>query len=79
MAQAKRDEYFRTSVILCFDPDFIDCKHCPLLETYSRETCRLTGELIPNNKCVGNHCPFIDEVIDYQTNKEIERLKQEER
>lgn len=77
MAQVKKTEYFETNVRLCFDPDYIDCKHCPLLETYSRENCRLTGELIPNNKCVGNFCPFLDEVIDFQTNYELKKIKGE--
>ena len=75
MAQVKKTEYFETDVHLCFDPDFIDCKHCPLLETYSREVCRLTGELITNDRCVGNFCPFLDEVIEYQLNYELKRIK----
>lgn len=76
MAQKKQTEYFEIKVKLCFDPEYIDCKHCRLLETYSRETCRLTGELITNNKCVGNWCPFLDEVIDFQLNYELKKLNQ---
>lgn len=75
--QNKRIEYFYADVVLCFDPDYIDCKHCPLLETYSREVCRVTGEFIPNDKCVGNWCPFLDEVITFQTNRELKKLNKE--
>lgn len=72
--QTKKTEYFKTNVQLCFDPDYIDCKHCPLLITYSRETCGLTGELITNDRCVGNFCPFLDEVIEYQINYEYNKI-----
>ena len=74
MIQAKKTEYFKTKVQLCFDPDYIDCKHCHLLETYSREMCRITGELITNDRCVGNFCPFLDEVIEYQINYEYNKI-----
>lgn len=76
MTQKKQTEYFEVKVKFCFDPEYIDCKHCPLLETYSREVCRLTGEFITNNKCVGNWCPFLDEVIDFQLNYELKKLNQ---
>lgn len=79
MAQVKKTEYFETDVHICFDPDFIDCKHCPLLITYSRQTCGLTGELITNDKCVGNWCPFLDEVIEFQINHELQKIKGDEK
>lgn len=72
--QKKKTEYFKTTVQLCFDPDFIDCKHCPLLITYSRQTCGLTGELITNDKCVGNWCPFLDEVIEFHIGRKNKDL-----
>ena len=75
MAQVRQTEYFYADVHICFDPEYIDCKHCPLLITYSRQTCGLTGELITNDKCVGNWCPFLDEVIEFQTNYELKRIK----
>lgn len=77
--QTKKTEYFKANVQLCFDPDYIDCKHCPLLITYSRQTCGLTGELITNDKCVGNFCPFLDEVIEFQINYEYNKIKGDKR
>ena len=34
------------------------CRFCPLLQTYSRNQCMLTGELIVEPKARGYHCPL---------------------
>ena len=34
------------------------CRFCPLLQTYSRNQCMLTGELIVDTKGRGYHCPL---------------------
>lgn len=75
--QKKKTEYFETTVQLFFDPDFIDCKHCPLLTTYNgRQACGKTGELITDDRCVGNFCPFLDEVIEFRTNYDLQKIKE---
>ena len=35
---------------------------CPLLETYSRNQCRRTGEYLMDTRIIGAHCPL--EIID---------------
>ena len=47
-----------TVVTLRFDPRRVDCAHCPLLETYSRKLCRMTGEYIVNDSAIGIFCPL---------------------
>lgn len=54
-------QYAKASVELYFEPDHINCAHCPLLETYSRNQCRRTGEYITNTKITGMWCPLIFE------------------
>jgi len=34
------------------------CKLCPLLQTYSRNQCMLTGELIADTRYTGFNCPL---------------------
>lgn len=38
------------------------CNLCPLLETYSRNQCRRTGEYLLDTRIIGAHCPL--EIID---------------
>lgn len=37
------------------------CQFCPMLETYSRNMCRLTAELVVDTRGRGYHCPLIFE------------------
>lgn len=45
------------------------CKLCPLLQTYSRNQCMLTGELIADTRYRGYHCPL---EFEEETNGEIQ-------
>lgn len=57
--------YVCATVDLYFEPEHMDCAHCPLLETYSRNQCRRTGEYIIDTRSIGAWCPLtIKEVND---------------
>lgn len=52
-------EYARTTVDISFEPEHVACAYCPLLETYSRNQCRRTGEYIVDTRyTVGRYCPL---------------------
>ena len=51
-------EYVTATVELYFEPDHVDCDHCPILETYARKQCRKTGEYIVDPRVVGMWCPL---------------------
>ena len=52
-------EYVRADVSLFFEPGHIACQYCTLLETYSREQCRRTGEYIIDTRfTTGRYCPL---------------------
>lgn len=51
-------EYVKASVDIFFTGDTVRCAQCPLLETYSRNMCRRTGEYIVDTKGVGIWCPL---------------------
>lgn len=53
-------EYTSTSVVINFPKDRVCCQLCPLLQTYSRNQCMRTGELIDDIKGVGGWCPLAD-------------------
>lgn len=50
--------YTRTVVDINFTGDEVACRYCPLLETYSRNQCRRTGEYILDIKTTGKWCPL---------------------
>lgn len=53
------DHYVIGSVDIAFEPDHVSCSFCPLLETYSRNQCRRTGEYIVDVKhSTGAWCPL---------------------
>lgn len=53
-------EYLKATVDIFFEPDHVACQYCPLLETYSRNQCRRTGEYIIDPRfTVGRYCPLI--------------------
>ncbi len=54
-------EYTKTIVDIGFPKDRVCCKLCCLLQTYSRNQCMRTGELIPDTNGVGGWCPLVNE------------------
>ena len=51
-------EYTKMSVDIYFPKGEVKCALCPLLQTYSRNQCMRTGELIPDTRGVGIWCPL---------------------
>lgn len=52
-------EYIETTAKIFFEKGHLSCQFCPLMETYSRNSCRLTGELLIDPKyTVGHWCPL---------------------
>ncbi len=41
-----------------FPEDKVCCELCPMLETYSRKQCRLTGEYLGDTRTIGFACPL---------------------
>jgi len=41
-----------------FPEDKVCCAYCPLMETYARKQCRLTGELLVDDRYIGYWCPI---------------------
>lgn len=62
--------YLKTTATIYFEPEHVSCAYCPLLETYSRNQCRVTGEYILDTRyTVGHWCPL--DIEDYsETEKE---------
>lgn len=52
------DKYIEASIKIYFTGDAVKCALCPLLETYSRNMCRRTGEYIVDTRGVGVWCPL---------------------
>lgn len=50
--------YVKANVDLFFEEEHVACAFCPLLETYSRNQCRRSGEYIINTKGIGYECPL---------------------
>lgn len=52
-------EYTKSTVEIFFEPEHVACQFCPLLETYSRNQCRRTGEYIIDTRyTTGRYCPL---------------------
>ncbi len=52
-------EYTRATVNIYFEPGHVACQYCPILETYARNQCRLTGEYIIDTRfTTGRYCPL---------------------
>lgn len=62
MSEGGVSRYIKTSVKIYFPEGHMACNLCPLLETYSRNQCRRTGEYLMDTRIVGAHCPL--EIID---------------
>lgn len=57
--EKKQYQYVETTAKIYFEPEHIACQYCPMLETYSRNQCRLTGEYITDTRyTVGGWCPL---------------------
>lgn len=58
--------YVKATADIFFEPEHVSCAYCPMLETYSRNQCRKTGEYIVDTRhTVGRWCPLnIEEVED---------------
>lgn len=53
-------DYTEAAVSIFFEKEHVSCAYCPLLETYSRNQCRRTGEYITDIRyTVGHFCPLI--------------------
>ena len=63
MASKSCIEYIKTRAVIYFPKGEMSCRFCPLLETYSRNQCRRTGEYIVDTHGIGMYCPLeIEEV-----------------
>lgn len=51
-------EYEKATVDIYFEKDHACCQFCPLLQTYSRNQCMRTGELIVDTRGRGAWCPL---------------------
>lgn len=65
MNAPKCTEYIKCNVEIFFPKEKMCCALCPLLETYSRNKCMRTGELIPDTRGIGMWCPL--EIIEEGT------------
>ena len=54
-------EYESFTVEIYFPAGYANCAHCPLLETYSRNMCRRTGEYVADTRGRGIWCPLEEE------------------
>lgn len=55
-------DYEKRTVEIFFEPGRVACQFCPLLETYSRNQCRKTGEYIVDIRVTtGRWCPLKEE------------------
>lgn len=52
--------YIRRTVEIYFTGDAVACARCPVLETYARKQCRVTGEYILDDRGVGYWCKLIN-------------------
>lgn len=54
-------EYSAATINIFFQKGEEKCMFCPLLETYSRNKCRMTSEYIVDTRGRGKWCPLIFE------------------
>lgn len=50
--------YTHATALITFPEDTTCCDYCPLLETYARKQCRLTGEYLADTRGRGYFCPL---------------------
>lgn len=51
--------YEKRLIDIYFPPGKVCCDLCPLMETYSRKSCRRTGELLVDTRNPGYWCPLM--------------------
>lgn len=57
--------YTKATVDIYFPEDHVACRYCPILETYSRNQCRRTGEyLVDTQHTVRRNCPLKFEEVE---------------
>ena len=49
---------YTATATIKFQSGYICCQYCPVLNTYSRNHCNLTGEIITDPKMIGYECPL---------------------
>lgn len=59
------DKYYHATLNIFFTEEPC-CDKCPLLETYARKQCRVTGEYLSDTRFCGYMCPLI--IGDEKTN-----------
>ena len=64
MASGSVERYVGGQVTIWFEPEHVACAYCPLLETYSRNMCRRTGEYLIDTRTIGVYCPLKFEEVD---------------
>lgn len=52
------EHYKSGTVSISFPDGDVRCQLCPLLETYSRRQCRMTGEYLAEGYLIGGLCPI---------------------
>lgn len=62
--------YSTTSISIYFPEDRVCCQYCPLLETYSRNKCRMTFEYIADIRAQGLWCPLEILSVDEEVKNE---------
>lgn len=60
-------EYTAAHVTVYFPKGHEQCSLCPLLETYSRNQCRASGEYLIDTRGRGMWCPLVMEESDEET------------
>ena len=50
--------YTEAQAKIFFPEGQVSCRYCPILETYARNQCRLTGEYLADTRTIGYMCPL---------------------
>ena len=50
--------YTESTATIYFPEGHVCCDLCPMMETYARKQCRLTGEYLLDSRVVGFNCPL---------------------
>lgn len=64
-------QYTEAQATIFFPEGQVSCRYCPILETYARNQCRLTGEYLADTRTIGYMCPlnFIENKQEETTNE----------
>lgn len=61
------DKYAHATANIYFEAEHVACAYCPMLETYARNQCRMTGEYIVDTRyTTGGRCP-LDITLEEET------------